>query len=239
MLKSSLIRDQLRDVQREEQRATPALEHTTAHVNMNGTGETRTDSVNDDKSKNDNKDSIALNGNQVRQYSTVTCSHSLMRRTLRNHATQSSHVTGLWRTSQRVTRVTRASHVLGPCRAALYNTRIGTESELVVTAAAAQKVKDLRAEENNAQLRLRIQVDSGGCSGFEVKFLIEDQPPRADDVVFEKDGAQVLVDDISLPLLQGATIDYIDELARNCFAVVSNPNASKSCGCGVSFALKS
>lgn len=181
---------------------------------------------------NNSNDSLTLNGNQVRQYSTGTCSHSLARHTLRRH------VTGLWRASQRMTRVTSANHVLHSCRA-LYSTRIGTESELVVTSAAAQKVKDLRAEENNEQLRLRIQVDSGGCSGFEVKFLIEDQPPRADDVIFNKDGAQVLVDDISLPLLQGATIDYIDELARNCFAVVSNPNASKSCGCGVSFALKS
>ncbi len=185
-----------------------------------------------DSTATDSNDSLALNGNQVRQYSTVTCSHSLAHHTLR------SHVTGLWRASRRVTRVTNASHVISTCRA-LYSTRIGTASELTVTAAAAQKVKELRAEEQNEQIRLRIQVDSGGCSGFEVKFLIEDLPPRADDVVFEKDGAQVLVDDISLPLLQGATIDYIDELARNCFAVVSNPNASKSCGCGVSFALKS
>ena len=224
-LKSTLIRDQLRELQHAEQDKTRAIEHTTNHVNMNAQTER------DARPSDTNNDSIALNGIQVRQYSTGTCSHAYSKRT------QRSHVTGLWSATQRVTRVARVSQVIGTCRAG-YSTRIGTASELVVTAAVAQKVNELRAEEKNDQLRLRIEVDSGGCSGFEVKFLIEDQPPRADDVVFEKDGAQVLIDDISLPLLQGATIDYIDELARNCFAVVGNPNSSKSCGCGVSFALK-
>ncbi len=96
----------------------------------------------------------------------------------------------------------------------------------------------LRLEEINRTLDrargLRVAVEGGGCSGFQYDIRLDD--PADDDLVLEKDGMTVLIDRVSLPFLSNAVIDFSDELIGSRFTV-SNPNASSSCGCGVSFSL--
>lgn len=82
---------------------------------------------------------------------------------------------------------------------------------------------------------LRVAVDGGGCSGFQYDIKL-DGAAEADDLVIEKDGLKVLVDQISLPFLQNAVIDYTEELIGARF-VIDNPNATASCGCGTSFSI--
>lgn len=81
---------------------------------------------------------------------------------------------------------------------------------------------------------LRIAVAGGGCSGFQYDIRMDD--PAADDLVLESGGQRVLVDQVSLPFLAGATIDWSDELIGARFTI-DNPNASSSCGCGISFSV--
>ncbi len=81
---------------------------------------------------------------------------------------------------------------------------------------------------------LRVAVDGGGCSGFQYSITLD--APAADDLVLEKQGQQVLIDQISLPFLSNAVIDFTDELIGARF-VVQNPNAKSSCGCGTSFSM--
>jgi len=81
---------------------------------------------------------------------------------------------------------------------------------------------------------LRVAVDGGGCSGFQYDIRLDD--PGEDDLVLEKDGQKVLIDSVSLPFLAGATIDFSEELIGARFTI-HNPNASSSCGCGISFSM--
>jgi iron-sulfur cluster insertion protein len=81
---------------------------------------------------------------------------------------------------------------------------------------------------------LRVAVDGGGCSGFQYSITLDQA--LADDLVLEKDGQKVLVDQVSLPFLSNAVIDFTDELIGARF-VVENPNAKSSCGCGTSFSI--
>ena len=81
---------------------------------------------------------------------------------------------------------------------------------------------------------LRVAVDGGGCSGFQYDIRLDD--PAADDLVLEQNGVRVLVDQVSLPFLSNAVIDFSDELIGARF-VVQNPNATASCGCGTSFSI--
>ena len=87
---------------------------------------------------------------------------------------------------------------------------------------------------------MRLQIDGGGCSGFEYKFEVEkaDAPVDEEDHVFTRDESSVVVDDSSLEFVRGATIDFQQEMIRSAFAVVDNPNSESACGCGSSFALK-
>jgi iron-sulfur cluster assembly accessory protein len=106
--------------------------------------------------------------------------------------------------------------------------------DLSLSPAAAQRIADLSRLEGRP-LMLRIGVDAGGCSGFQYQFdLVEAAAP--DDMRIERDGATALVDEISLVLLKGSEIDFVDELAGAEFRV-RNPNARSSCGCGVSFSI--
>ena len=95
-------------------------------------------------------------------------------------------------------------------------------------------------EADGAPARLRLQIDGGGCSGFEYKFEVEraDAPVDEEDHVFTRDSSSVVVDDSSLEFVRGATIDFQQEMIRSAFAVVDNPNSESACGCGSSFALK-
>jgi iron-sulfur cluster assembly accessory protein len=112
----------------------------------------------------------------------------------------------------------------------------GHMSEIAVTVSdrAARRIAQIVAGEPTTPM-LRVSVEGGGCSGFQYKFdLVADS--AADDLVIEKGGARVLVDPVSLGLLTGSEIDYVDDLMGATFRV-RNPNATASCGCGTSFSI--
>ena len=98
-----------------------------------------------------------------------------------------------------------------------------------------KQLKILREQQSSPSLMLRIEVNGGGCQGFEYLFK-PDTNKNDDDHIFEKDGAAIVIDDISLPFLDGAEIDYVDDLIGAHFKV-NNPNATSSCGCGTSFSV--
>jgi iron-sulfur cluster insertion protein len=104
---------------------------------------------------------------------------------------------------------------------------------LVFTDNAANKVRDLIAEEGNPDLKLRVFVTGGGCSGFQYGFTF-DEVANEDDTVMEKSGVTLLIDPMSFQYLVGAEIDYSEGLQGSQF-VIKNPNATSTCGCGSSF----
>ncbi|MGQ0799936.1 MAG: iron-sulfur cluster insertion protein ErpA [Pseudomarimonas sp.] len=109
------------------------------------------------------------------------------------------------------------------------------EQPLVLTAAAASKVRQLIAEEGNDALKLRVYIQGGGCSGFQYGFEF-DEARAEDDAAVERDGVLLLVDPLSLQYLLGAEVDYTESLQGAQF-VIRNPNAKTTCGCGSSFAV--
>ena len=112
-------------------------------------------------------------------------------------------------------------------------TNYETSDLLVFTEAAANKVKNLIEEENNDELKLRVFVSGGGCSGFQYGFTF-DENVQDGDTKIEKNGVMLLVDPMSLQYLSGAEIDYKEDLEGSQF-VIKNPNATTTCGCGSSF----
>ena len=106
-------------------------------------------------------------------------------------------------------------------------------SPLVFTDSAATKVKDLIEEEGNPDLKLRVFVQGGGCSGFQYGFTF-DEITNEDDTAMVKNGVTLLIDSMSYQYLVGAEIDYKDDLEGAQF-VIKNPNATSTCGCGSSF----
>ena len=104
---------------------------------------------------------------------------------------------------------------------------------IVFTDSAAVKVSELIAEESNDNLKLRVYVSGGGCSGFQYGFTF-DEEVNEDDTLIEKGGVTVLIDSMSIQYLTGAEIDYKEDLSGAQF-VIRNPNASTTCGCGSSF----
>src|SRR5438477_10998327 len=106
---------------------------------------------------------------------------------------------------------------------------------LVFTDAAAAKVKTLIDEEGNPDLKLRVFVTGGGCSGFQYGFTFDEETSE-DDTVMEKNGVQLLIDAMSYQYLAGAEIDYTEGLEGAQF-VIKNPNATSTCGCGSSFSV--
>lgn len=106
---------------------------------------------------------------------------------------------------------------------------------LVFTDSAAQKVHELIQEEGNPELKLRVFVQGGGCSGFQYGFTF-DEVTNEDDTIMEKNGVALLIDAMSYQYLVGAEIDYKDDLNGAQF-VIKNPNASTTCGCGSSFSV--
>ena len=110
--------------------------------------------------------------------------------------------------------------------------RIETTPVLSVTPAAADKIKQLMADETDVSV-LRVAIQGGGCSGFQYG-LGFDRGAVEGDVEFEAHGVHVVVDPFSAPYLQGAEVDYVDTIQQSGFAI-NNPNAVSSCGCGHSF----
>jgi iron-sulfur cluster insertion protein len=106
---------------------------------------------------------------------------------------------------------------------------------VIVTESAARRIALLREQEQAENAFLRIAVSGGGCSGFQYGFTFDDQR-NDDDVVFEQGGVAVVVDDVSLDLLSGAEVDFVEDLMGASFQV-RNPNAASSCGCGNSFSI--
>lgn len=106
---------------------------------------------------------------------------------------------------------------------------------LTITDNAVSKVHHLVEDEGNPELKLRVFVTGGGCSGFSYGFSFDDNIAE-DDTIIEKDGIAMLVDALSFPYLVGSEVDYQEGLEGARF-LVSNPNASATCGCGASFSI--
>ena len=106
---------------------------------------------------------------------------------------------------------------------------------LEFTEAAAKKVKTLIADEDNPDLTLRGNITGGGCSGFQDGFTFDDQVNDG-DMTIEKQGVALVVDPMSLQYLVGGSVDYTEGLEGSRF-VVTNPNATSTCGCGSSFSI--
>jgi iron-sulfur cluster insertion protein len=104
---------------------------------------------------------------------------------------------------------------------------------ITITENATVKLKDILAEENNPDLKLRIFVQGGGCSGMSYGFTL-DEVANEDDFTLDESGVQILVDSMSMQYLTGAEIDYRDDLMGANFSI-KNPNATTTCGCGSSF----
>lgn len=113
------------------------------------------------------------------------------------------------------------------------NAAVETPDILVFTDNAANKVRELIEEEGNPELKLRVFVTGGGCSGFQYGFTFDEEVAE-DDTTYEKNGVTLLIDPMSYQYLVGAEIDYSEGLEGSQF-VIRNPNASSTCGCGSSF----
>ena len=108
-------------------------------------------------------------------------------------------------------------------------------SAIDFTTSAAQKVCELASQQKNETLMLRVYIEGGGCSGFQYGFQFEEEA-AGDDLEFDQSGVRVVVDPMSLQYLDGAEVDFIDDLQGSRF-VVNNPNAATTCGCGSSFGI--
>merc|ERR1712166_726265 len=106
--------------------------------------------------------------------------------------------------------------------------------KLDITDSCVQRLRELAQEEPT---RLRVAVDAGGCSGYQYSFEL-DNALNDNDQIFAKDNAEVVVDNVSLAFLEGATVDYENSLVRSSFVIQENPNSDASCGCGNSFVAK-
>jgi iron-sulfur cluster assembly accessory protein len=110
--------------------------------------------------------------------------------------------------------------------------------DIIVSKNCAKRINELRL--NAPDARLRLSVEGGGCSGFQYQFTTEseNQTSEADDILFTRDGATVVVDGVSLDFVRGSTIDFVEEMIRSSFVVANNPLSESACGCGSSFAVK-
>ncbi len=112
---------------------------------------------------------------------------------------------------------------------------VRAEGGVSLTANAARRVAELKRQESLPHAFLRLAVSGGGCSGFQYGFSFDDTR-QAEDRVFERDGVELVVDAVSLELVKGAEIDFVEDLMGAAFQV-KNPNAASSCGCGNSFSM--
>ncbi len=110
-----------------------------------------------------------------------------------------------------------------------------TTPTVVFTEAAAKRIARLIEDEGQPELMLRVSVSGGGCSGFQYGFSLDDTL-GADDRTVERDGVTVVIDEVSLGLLSGSRIDFVEDLIGASFQI-TNPQATSSCGCGASFSI--
>jgi len=106
---------------------------------------------------------------------------------------------------------------------------------VTLTESAAARIKKLIAMEGRPDMKLRLSISGGGCSGFQYSFALDDSAAE-DDVAFQQHDVTLVIDETSLGLLGGAVIDFVEDLVGASFAV-RNPNASSTCGCGSSFSV--
>ena len=112
---------------------------------------------------------------------------------------------------------------------------VTSERGVIITDSAARRIAALKRQEEARGAFLRIAVSGGGCSGFQYGLTFDDQR-NPDDFVFERGDVAVIVDDVSLDLLNGAEVDFVEDLMGASFQI-RNPNAASSCGCGNSFSV--
>ena len=113
-------------------------------------------------------------------------------------------------------------------------TEITTKTPVTLSASAAKQINAIMTKMGKSDF-LRVAVEGGGCSGFSYKFDFAESA-NADDLVITRDGATVVIDEMSLEFLSGSEIDYSNELIGSAFKIV-NPNATANCGCGTSFSI--
>ena len=109
------------------------------------------------------------------------------------------------------------------------------QTDLTISGRAIHRLRELLAAKDNPNLKLRVFIRGGGCSGFQYGFQF-DEAAADDDIKIARDGVEVLVDMLSLQYLNGAEIDYLDDIMGSRF-LVNNPNAATTCGCGSSFSI--
>ncbi|HIC39869.1 MAG TPA: iron-sulfur cluster insertion protein ErpA [Piscirickettsiaceae bacterium] len=109
------------------------------------------------------------------------------------------------------------------------------KADIIFSDSAAKKVADLIVEEKNENLKLRVYITGGGCSGFSYGFTFDENYKEGDSGVDNK-GVQLVVDPMSYQYLIGATVDYLEDLQGSRF-IIHNPNAKTTCGCGSSFSV--
>jgi iron-sulfur cluster assembly accessory protein len=126
-----------------------------------------------------------------------------------------------------------AERQVAPTRTAAYLQAMAT-TDIALTPAAAARVAAIATRQGKPAI-LRLSVDGGGCSGFQYKFGFADAP-EGDDVIAETDGVRLIVDSVSLDLVRGCQVDYVESLGGAAFRV-ENPQAASGCGCGSSFAI--
>jgi len=117
------------------------------------------------------------------------------------------------------------------------------QADVTLSDSAVARLLELQRRAGGRPVALRVEVEGGGCSGFQYVLRLEEgeaaaAPPAAGEAAFERGGARLLVDEVSLGMLRGAVVDFEDTLMRSAFHVASNPNSEASCGCGSSFAAK-
>jgi iron-sulfur cluster insertion protein len=101
---------------------------------------------------------------------------------------------------------------------------------------AAMRINHLKQQDGKPGLRFRILVKGGGCSGFQYEFSLDDAAPAADDTVISHNGAEAIIDEVSLGIVNNAMLDYTEDLSSAGFEI-KNPNATARCGCGNSFSV--
>lgn len=115
-------------------------------------------------------------------------------------------------------------------------TNLQNTQSFSLTPSAAERINLLKAKDKNPELRFRVSVKGGGCSGFQYEFILDDQQPSSSDIVVSASGAEAVIDDVSIGLLAGSVLDYTEDLAHAGFSI-KNPQATANCGCGNSFSV--